>query len=517
MTGAAGAIRAALLSLALLGGWTGSAAAITCTTTIPCKEIWFFNNSDETLHPILFIGRRGVDEWLQAYTQASPAQRNTAKWPTTRDSRVYVNGKKGIAPKDATHPGYAKIRLPLLTALLPWTDVTNGTKADSVVDWWNGGRVEIFDDAATIGTQYDIDVALPPPEGVIDPAALNKTIKDNAFVECVEGDCGDLKMIQRSGGDFDNSAAYQLTEFTFGSAQTGDNFANKPYGWVPRDVGYNLSMVDSTYLPAAMEPLNNDVIPYIGSILSPAAFRLKIQQWLKDHDGYPIYKTSTLARPKIPQSFDVFAGTFYQFYDKYNSSNNFNFDPNGTAGKDAGKPILDMINLYLKCKDASSADPTTTCGKIYNLEHNLFDLNFTKYKTYPCAVFEDPVGSGKIKPFPDTVAWRLWTLYGWVSYNFQFVASKPCGNKDSTPPFTGNALFDSVRARTTKRNRPTTRNLRIPTGSLQRVCSTITRMRKTRLSGSIPMWSSCTATSRWGSMPSRSTMPSGSSHTRARG
>jgi len=99
MTGPAGVIRAALLSLALLGGWTGSAAAVTCTTTIPCKKIWFFNNSNETLHPILFIGRRGVDEWLQAYTQASPAQRNTAKWPTTRDSRVYVNGKKGIPPR----------------------------------------------------------------------------------------------------------------------------------------------------------------------------------------------------------------------------------------------------------------------------------------------------------------------------------------------------------------------------------------------------------------------------------
>src|SRR5437879_2468402 len=56
MAGPAGVIRAALLSLALLGGWTGSAAAITCTTTIPCKEIWFFNNSNQTLHPVLFIG-----------------------------------------------------------------------------------------------------------------------------------------------------------------------------------------------------------------------------------------------------------------------------------------------------------------------------------------------------------------------------------------------------------------------------------------------------------------------------
>src|SRR5262249_5389778 len=210
---------------------------------------------------------------------------------------------KGTLINGGPANGFAKIRLPLVTALLKWNDVTTGAIPDSVVDWWNGGRVEIFDDAKTISAQYDIDVALPPPQGVINPAELNKTIGGNAFVECVEGDCKDLTMIQRSGGDFDNSAPYQLTEFTFGSAQNGDLFANTPYGWVPSDVGYNLSMVDSTYLPAAMEPLNNDVIPYIGSVMAPADFRLKIQQWLKDHDGYPIYKTSTLARPKIPQSF----------------------------------------------------------------------------------------------------------------------------------------------------------------------------------------------------------------------
>ena len=445
-------IRLALLSLVLLcGGTSLGNAAINCSTSIPCKEIWFFNNSTETLHPVLFIGRRGVDEWLQAYTQASPVQRNTAKWPTTRDSRVYVNGKTGIPPKGTLingvpANGFAKIRLPLLTVLSGWNEAIAGITPDSVVDWWNGGRVEIFDDAKTIADQYDIDVALPSPQGVINPAELNKKISGNAFVECVEGDCKGLTMIQRSGGDFDNSAPYQLTEFTFGSAQTGDLFANTPYGWVPSDVGYNLSMVDSTYLPAAMEPLNNDVIPYIGSVMAPADFRLKMQQWLKDHDGYPIYKTSTLARPKIPQSFDVFAGAFFQFKDTYNSSSNFNFDPNGTAGNNWGKPINDMINLYLKCKDASSADPTTTCGKIYNLEHNLFGPNLAKYMTYPCAVFEDPVGSGTNKPFPDTVAWRLWTLYGWVPYNFTFGVgtASSCGDKNSTPPFTGNSLFDTV-------------------------------------------------------------------------
>jgi hypothetical protein len=389
-----------------------------------------------------------------------PAQRNTATWPTTRDSRVYVNGKTGIPPtgtliNGVPAKGYAKIRLPLLTALVKWNDVQTGSRADSAVDWWNGGRVEIFDDATIIGKQYDIDVALKPPNGVINPTELNKTISGNAFVECVEGDCANLTMTQQTEvGDFDNSAPYQLTEFTFGSAQTGDLFANKKYGWVPSDVGYNLSMVDATYLPVAMEPLNNAVIPYIGSVISPTLFRAKMKLWLKDHDGYPIYGNTTLDRPKIPQSFDVFAAAFHQFYDTLNTSANLNFNPNNTTtqGFVAGKPISDMIKLYLKCIKLQSTDLTTTCGKIYNLEFKLFGPNLTKYMTYPCAQFNDPLPFGKLKPFPDTIAWRLWTLYGWVPYNFTFgndtSVTPPkaitCGDQNSTPPFTGNALFDTT-------------------------------------------------------------------------
>jgi hypothetical protein len=450
MTGPAGVIRAALLSLALLCGFASSGNAVTCKTTIPCKEIWFFNNTtNQTFYPVLFRGRNPVDAWLQAYARKEPAERGTAVWATTRDSRVYVNGKTGIPPAGTLingipAKGYAKIQLPLFTALLPLNDVLSGARPDSVVDWWNGGRVEIFDDAATIGAQYDIDVALKDPEGVLDPTKLKALIIGNAVVECVEGDCKGVTMIQRYGGDFDNSAAYQLTEFTFGSAQTGPLFATTPYGWVPRDVGYNLSMVDSTYLPVAMEPLNNVDIPYIGSVISPADFRLKMQQWLKDHDGYPIYKNTTLDRPKIPQTFDVFSAGFYAFKDTINPSANLNFNPNNTTTKGfvPGKPVSDMISLYLKCIKLKSTDLTTTCGKLYNLELNLFGPNLTKYMTYPCAVYQETLDS-KIVPFPDTVAWRLLTLYGWVPYNFEYVASRPCGNDKSIPPFTGNALFDT--------------------------------------------------------------------------
>src|SRR6202030_3271653 len=82
MTGPAGVIRAALLSLALLCGFANNGnAVVPCATSIPCKEIWFFNNTNQTLYPVLFRGRSALDQWLQAYAKATPVQRDTAMWP----------------------------------------------------------------------------------------------------------------------------------------------------------------------------------------------------------------------------------------------------------------------------------------------------------------------------------------------------------------------------------------------------------------------------------------------------
>src|SRR5439155_15248638 len=104
-----------------------------------------------------------------------------------------------------------------------------------------------------------------------------------------------------------------------------------------------------------------------------------------------------------------------------------------------GQPILDMINLYLRCKDASTAPPNTTCGKIYTLVSQLFNLNYEKYKLLACAVMRDvndPTGK-TIIPFKNTVTWQLRLLYGWVPYNMNPVG-RACD---------GNALFDTVKTK----------------------------------------------------------------------
>ena len=52
-------------------------------------------------------------------------------------------------------------------------------------------------------------------------------------------------------------------------------------------------MVDSVYLPVAMEPLNNPLIPYIGSVMPPADFRKILKTWLDANPGWPTYKGTT--------------------------------------------------------------------------------------------------------------------------------------------------------------------------------------------------------------------------------
>jgi hypothetical protein len=139
----------AALCLLLFFGWTGVGnAVVPCKTTIPCKEVWFFNNSSETMYVVLVSGARTVDEWMQAFLQVPAATRNNgAVWQTLKDYRIYVNGKTGIPPFNSANPnhGYFKIRVPLFTQLLPFSQAATGTYKDSLIDWWNGGRVAIYD------------------------------------------------------------------------------------------------------------------------------------------------------------------------------------------------------------------------------------------------------------------------------------------------------------------------------------------------------------------------------------
>jgi hypothetical protein len=401
-------IRLALLSLALLCGWTSLGnAAIKCVTPIPCKEIWFFNNSDETLYVLIESGPRNIDEWIQAFSGASPDQRNKgAVWMSSKDYRIYINGKTGLLPGH-----HFKMQVPFFTYLLKFNQVSTGMFENSLIDWWNGGRVKVYDSVVSgknkepggiFKDNYDADVAA---NRLIDVSKLG--IPNNAVVACVEGDCSELNIFGSSNGGLPDSDPMQLTEWTFGSAITGDK--TQPYPFIIKNVGYNVSAVDSVYMPVAMEPLNNLLIPYIGSVKPPSDIRQVLVNWLNNNPGWPIYTGFPSDHPKIPEAHTIFFNAFLD-NDTINPSSGLTFTNNG-------KPIIDMINLYLRCKGNSTAPPDSTCGKIYTLVSQLFDPNYKVYAQLACAVMQDPMNPKNVIPFKNTVTWQLRLLYGWVPYN----------------------------------------------------------------------------------------------------
>jgi hypothetical protein len=253
-----------------------------------------------------------------------------------------------------------------------------------------------------ITTNYNNDVT---NNNFIDPTTLPS---GNQFVECVEGDCGEVKMFGGVGG-LPGGDPTQLTEMTFGSALTDAvTYKDIPFEWIPGDVGYNVSAVDSVYMPVAMEPLNNPLIPYIGSVKPPADIRKILTQWVKDHPGWPVYKGFPADHPRIPEAHTV-------FFDAFLANDTLNTNSELTAPT-AGGPIDNMIKLYLGCMKATPP-LTDTCQRIQTLEKTLFQPNLAIYKSFDCGT-----------NFNATVTWQLRTLYGWVPYNFNEKGVKCTGN-----------------------------------------------------------------------------------------
>jgi hypothetical protein len=361
--------------LLLFFSWTGIGNA----ASTPTKEIQFWNNSAETMYVVLISGARTTDEWMQALTGAMPDQRETAIWTTLKDYRVYVNGKSGIPPR-----AHFAITVPFFTLLVPFSQAVTGTVKDSLIDWWNGGRMSIYDSlgATAFAKDYDKDVA----------AGNLITPKDNSVVTCREGACGELKIFGGVGGLPSNDPS-QLTEFTFGDAITADK--TKPYPFKFVNVGYNISSVDQVYLPVAMGPLGNRFIPYIGSVKSPVEVRNILQVWLKEHPGWPVYKGFPGDHPRIPEAHVI-------FLDAYNPDGTYNTNSELTA---PGQAVNRMVTLAVTCLGPSPPN-TTTCNQIRDVMNTLFIPNYQNYTTLACS-----------KGFVNTALEQLRHLYGWAAYN----------------------------------------------------------------------------------------------------
>jgi len=351
-------------------GIAGAAqAAAPAKDEIPTKFIKFVNSSPETVYPIIFLGKRDVDEWMQAYFQVSKKNIKTETYQNTKVYRTYVIEDAGMAPKTTLY-----VQVPLYSQLAAKPD---GTKPNQYIDWWNGARVLFYDDAAQVQADYENDlpgVTTPLTSALVwcrDLNAAGTACKTPHPLKVFASDVG-LPALDLS----------QLTEFTFGDAITANG---APYPFPTRNVGYNISSVDQVYLPVAMEPLGNATIPYIGTVVTIGKFRKAMNNWLAATPGWPVYQPDIADQPRIPGAYNVFAAKV-----------------DLTA---PGAAVDDMKTLYRKCNDTTN-DNSAFCVS-YRDEVGLLKKNFDKFEALAChdkaIMFDEPQ---VLKKF-----------YGWVPFN----------------------------------------------------------------------------------------------------
>jgi hypothetical protein len=366
------------LAALMAAAWSGAMAQTIpqqCQTKTPyvlkypcIKFIKITNNSNKMLYPIVFSGAREADDWLRSLFGLDAQQIKKDKFATEYTYRSYVIEDEGMAPNTTVY-----VQVPFYSALVTNPDPT---QKDQYVDWWNGGRVFLYDDAKQVRDDYKAPnqkLVTPATPGLAWCTSLNK-----AETACVAPHA--LNLFKAREG-FPPTDLSQLTEYTFADAVTADG---APFPLFLNKVGYNISSVDQAYLPVAMEPLGNPTIPYIGTVVGLPKFRAKLRQFLADFPGWPVYEPYDENRPRIPGAYNVYAS-------KVDLTK-------------PGETIDQMDALYRKCID--DKEQSQVCTQ-YQAAFALLEANYAAFEKLDC---HDPA----IKFDEAQVIKRI---YGWVSFN----------------------------------------------------------------------------------------------------
>jgi hypothetical protein len=358
----------ATLSVILCTGFITGAGAqtVSCeiTDAVPCKKIRVYNNNPPNGNTIYtffesFIQEGGnkADLWMQAQFKVSDWDKNlqsSRKFVTTMLRRGYivVGDDEGIAPGS-----WVEITLPFYTQLLTTTPGDLGIIPDQYIDWWNSGRMVFFDSNAAYHSAKVTNALGPPvpPGGGLPPPPV-QYLPGAAVPSCSSSDGKTCTV-----GLFENALQpldgipFQLQEYTFASAEGPPlNKTLPPPTRTKIDltfVNYNVSSLDSVFLPVAMGPLTKAgdsvnlgvdppvPVPYVGTALSTEQFRQTLDNFSSNGNNWPFYvpayyddkqhpgfpsstaaacslapfptdSTGTYHLPKIPGAFNVLTASY---------------------------------------------------------------------------------------------------------------------------------------------------------------------------------------------------------------
>jgi hypothetical protein len=273
----------ALLS-ALALGYAGASLA----APVPTMTVVIINNSckagtcpagqtAKNIYPVISMGPSGKDLYMRAIMNV-PQNNTTALFPLTSQMRFYVNPTGNGVPPGGT----VTLTLPFYTQLV---DPPDPTQPNQYANWWNGGRIEIFDSEASTGApSAALTAAFNAEKTVVTPVGGAAV----PTFTCSFSPCQPLKFFSNVAG-LTNNEPSQLTEYTLG-ALGGQPDQSKPQPIDLHTVDYDLSFVDATYMPAAMEPFNNSQVGYIGTPLAIDPFRAIVSKFLAAYPGWPQFK-----------------------------------------------------------------------------------------------------------------------------------------------------------------------------------------------------------------------------------
>jgi hypothetical protein len=405
---------------------SGSQAPIpppTCPGPECQKKITIWNNTDTAIYAAIQAGAQNPDPWLQALFG-----NNQQSYAETHLSRVYINLTTGGIPAH----GYVRVTVPWFSHL------QNDT--DQYADWFNGGRVIIFDmqAAAERAHMQDID----------HPLTL---AGDSPQFSCDNCNPADPLTLYSDTVEFvPATTPFQLIEYTFFNVETPSG--QPPYIGGTR-VNYNTSYVDQLYLPTALapcerEPVNTpcqadpSAVGYLGTIEDLGTFRRNVKKWF-DKVGWVRYNSDLddSSRPRIPSPYNVIT-------DRVNVSHG---QPSVFTDLPNDSWIWDMINLWNTCTVDHPNSNDCPQAQLYKELNDFFIANYNTYYNngmqppgcnlggWPRPTpSPSPCGSPPCAPVPlETMQYA----YGWAAFNAGCPAS--FNALGSTPSYT-QVQFDYV-------------------------------------------------------------------------
>ncbi len=107
-----------------------------------------------------------------------------------------------------------------------------------------------------------------------------------------------------------------MVEFTLGAAPANPdgNKPNEPYYlFDPQNVDYDVSYVNSAFMPVAMEPFGNKLVGWVGTPDTIAAFNRGITSFLASDlaKGWPLFigPDGAVVQGKVPSALEIFASS----------------------------------------------------------------------------------------------------------------------------------------------------------------------------------------------------------------